>query len=203
MLEATKITGLAISTIILGLSPGPAVFATIGRSFALGLRPAYLFILGITLGDLLFSSLAMLGLAALAATYTPLFLALKIIGGGYLIFLGFQSWRDSGKSDLKLSFHEKGWSLIASGFLLTASNPKDLLFFVGFLPLFVDLKHPDGKEIILASCVIVAAFLTTLSFYAVLASHARKWFESSAAIRRLHQVAGVLMTIAGIAVIVT
>jgi threonine/homoserine/homoserine lactone efflux protein len=198
-----KIVGLAVSAIILGLSPGPAVFATVGRSFALGLRSAYLFILGIVLGDLLFSLMAMLGLAALASTYTPLFLLLKIIGGCYLIVLGVQSLRDSKTPDLKTPAQEKGRNLIASGFLLTASNPKDLLFFVGFLPIFVDLKSPGTWQIVLASCVIVVSFLVTLSFYAVLAHSVRNLFESSVAIRRFRQVAGILMLAAGIAVLRT
>ncbi|MCB1650876.1 MAG: LysE family translocator [Alphaproteobacteria bacterium] len=192
---------LAIATVLLGLSPGPAVFATISRALALGLRPTYLFILGITLGDLCFSLLAMFGLAALAATYTGLFWGLKIIGGGYLVYLGMQNLRIAKKPDFSLSFKEKGWKLVTSGFLLTASNPKDLLFFVGFLPLFVDLEHPNIANIIIASCVIVASFLGTLSFYAILANSARQWFKSERAIHMLHIAAGILMIGAGAAVI--
>jgi threonine/homoserine/homoserine lactone efflux protein len=193
---------LALATMALGLSPGPAVFATIGRSLALGLSPTYLFIFGIILGDLLFSLMAMLGLAAVAGTNTSLFLLLKIIGSCYLIFLGIQSWLDSRTPSFSQTSKESGWKLVISGFVLTASNPKDLLFFVGLLPLFVDLKSPDLWKILLASCVIVASFLVTLSFYAVLANSARKWFESNVTIRRVHQIVGVLLIAAGVTVIV-
>jgi threonine/homoserine/homoserine lactone efflux protein len=87
--------------------------------------------------------------------------------------------------------------------MLTASNPKDLLFFVGFLPVFLDLQDPDPFEIFIASIVIVISFLATLSFYAVLASHARQWFKSKKSIIFLHRIAGTLMIGAGLFVIFT
>ncbi len=194
-------TALAVATIILGLSPGPAVFATIGRALNLGLRSTYLFIAGIIAGDLLFSLMAMLGLAVLAQKFAVLFIALKIIGGGYLVYLGIQSWRASSKIDVSVAVKENGWKLVTSGFLLTASNPKDLLFFVGFLPLFVDLKDGSFGEFFTASVVIVLSFLATLSFYAIAAHAVRGWFKNEKPVRILNKIAGTLMIGAGFVVI--
>jgi len=194
--------GLCLATIVLGLSPGPAVFATVGRALGTDMKSVYLFILGIILGDLAFSLIAMLGLAALAAAWTPLFVVLKIVGGGYLVYLGVMSLKRSKKPELKMEYKERGWKLVTSGFFLTASNPKDLLFFIGFLPAFVDLKHPQFMQMFVASWVIVFSFLATLSFYALAANGARRWFQNENSIRILHGVAGVLMICAGVFVIV-
>ena len=192
--------GLFVATAILGLSPGPAVFATIGRSLGQGQKPVFLFIIGIILGDLVFSLMAMLGLAALAATYGSIFTAVKIIGGLYLMYLGVQSWRDSNKAKIKTAYDEQGWKLVTSGFLLTASNPKDLLFFVGFLPAFMDLKAATFTDMFTASVIIVAAFIITLSFYALLAAQVRKKFSNERSIRLLHKIAGVMLVGVGIMV---
>jgi threonine/homoserine/homoserine lactone efflux protein len=196
-----SMAGLFVATVVLGLSPGPAVFATVGRSLGTNIRSVGLFISGIVLGDLLFSMIAMLGLAGLAAAYAPLFATLKIAGGGYLVWLGAQSLRRSGRPGLKLEYDERGWQPVASGLMLTASNPKDLLFFVGFLPAFVNLKTPHWSEMIAASCVIVVAFLMTLSLYALAASRAREAFRNEKSIRALHAVAGLLMIGAGLFVV--
>jgi threonine/homoserine/homoserine lactone efflux protein len=196
-----SIMALALATAILGLSPGPAVFATIGRSLSLGLSQTYLFITGIILGDVFFSLLAMGGLAALATHYASVFIALKVLGGGYLIYLGGQSLASSKHSELFLNYTEKGPKLIASGFLLTASNPKDLLFFVGFLPLFVNMKTIDIGQAVLVSVVIALAFVMTLSLYAVAANYVRAFFKAGNATLWLHRIAGVLMIGVGIGVI--
>lgn len=196
-----SVTALALATVILGLSPGPAVFATIGRSLSLRLGQTYLFITGIILGDIFFSLLAMSGLSALAIHYAPVFVALKIIGGGYLIYLGIQSLADTKYSELSMNFTEKGSCLVASGFLLTASNPKDLLFFVGFLPLFIDLKISSVGQMMLASGVIALAFTVTLSFYVLVASYARALFKSGDTVLWLHRITGILMIGVGVSVI--
>jgi threonine/homoserine/homoserine lactone efflux protein len=202
-MDLHSLTALAIATIILGLSPGPAVFATIGRSLSTGLGATYLFITGIILGDLLFSLMAMLGLAALATHYAGLFTTLKILGGGYLIYLGFLSFKTAQQSNTIQTYTETGVKLIASGFLLTASNPKDLLFFVGFLPLFMDLKNAGIAEMSIASIVICLSFILTLSFYALVANSVRAWFKSGRAVVWLHRVAGVLMLGVGVGVILS
>jgi threonine/homoserine/homoserine lactone efflux protein len=195
-------TSLALATAILGLSPGPAVFATIARSLSLGLGRTYLFIAGIIFGDILFSLLAMRGLATLAARQSLIFTGLTMLGGGYLIYLGVQSLYHLKKGpEPPRNDSEKPTQLIVSGFLLTASNPKDLLFFVGFLPLFIDLTIANTGDMLLASSVIALSFLATLSLYAIAANYVRILFKSENIILWLHRIAGLLMMGVGIAVI--
>ena len=197
-----SLIALAIATALLGLSPGPAVFATIGRALSQGLGATYLFIIGIIIGDLVFALLAMLGLAAVATSYGILFLAIKILGGSYLIYLGFKSWKHAKSKKLEKEFKESGFKLVSSGFLLTASNPKDLLFFISFLPAFMDLENTSLADMAIASIVIMVTFLATLSFYALLAHRMRIMLKDENKLTLLNRAAGIMLIGVGIFVII-
>ncbi len=197
----SSLIALALATALLGLSPGPAVFATIGRALTQGLAATYIFITGIIIGDLVFALLAMLGLAALASHYSIIFFLLKIIGGGYLIFLAFKSWQHAKVKKQDTEYTEAGWTLFSSGFLLTASNPKDLLFFIGFLPAFMDLENSNFIDIVLASLVIIITFFFTLSAYALTAHRVRTLFKDDVILTYLNRVSAILLFGVGVLVI--
>lgn len=191
---------LALATIVLGLSPGPAVFATMARALSRPLPHVYLFILGIVTGDFVFAMLAMFGMAAVAGAYAPVFTLLRVAGGAYLVYLGVHSWRDSAKATLRQVTRESSVRLFLSGFLLTGGNPKDLLFFVGFLPLFVNLKTAGTGTMALAAGVIVMSFVGTLSVYAIGAAALKRWIQNERVLAGMHRVAGIVMGGVGLAV---
>lgn len=193
---------LVIATALLGLSPGPAVFATIARAINLGLGRTYIFIAGIVAGDFLFALLAMLGLAALVSQFNTAFFALKMIGGLYLIYLGYKAWQTAGKARKEdIVQQENGWKLFLSGFLLTSSNPKDLLFFVSFLPAFVNLNTPSLKSLIIPALLIVVTFIVTLSVYALGAYKIRTWLNNKKSVFWLNRIAAITMTAVGLAIL--
>ncbi len=191
---------LMLAVLAVGLLPGPAVFAIVSLTLTRGLAPAFLFILGIITGDAVFAWVVMAGLAGLATTWPFVFMALKGIGGAYLIFLGVQSWRKTSGPTMRAQRSEKGLALMGSGFVLTASNPKDLLFFGGFLPLFVDLSRADGGDIALAVGIIVGVFFLTASFYALCAHAARRFFANPTALLWLQRGAGLVLVGLGLTV---
>lgn len=166
------------------------------------LARVYLFILGIVVGDAVFAMLAMGGLAILAQQFAMIFKVLKIVGGAYLIYLGARSWNSSTKIVIRDVGSESAARLFSSGFLLTSGNPKDLLFFVGFLPLFIDLHTATFLQMALAASVIVGAFLVTLSVYAIGGASVKHIFSSERAVVWLHRIAAVMMCCVGIAVII-
>lgn len=165
------------------------------------LNRVYLFIAGIIAGDALYALLAMVGLAVLAQKFTLIFLLLKMVGGAYLIYLGIKSWSNSSQPHYRTAQHENAFQLFCSGFFLTSSNPKDLLFFVGFLPLFIDLKTAGFSRMGIATLVIVLMFVSTLSFYAVGAAYVKHWFQNERAVIWFYRAAALLMCGVGIAVI--
>lgn len=204
MIDIPAMLGLVTATALLGLSPGPAVFATIARAINLGLAQTYLFIAGIVVADFVFAMLAMLGLATLISQYEPAFIALKIAGGLYLLYLGWKAWRSAGQSRKDQAVPpERGWQLFVSGFLLTASNPKDLLFFVSFLPAFVNLESPTLGSLVLPAALIVVTFIGTLSVYALGAYKVRAWLSNDKSVFWLNRIAAVTMAGVGVAVLVS
>lgn len=181
MTDILNIPGLALATFILGISPGPAVFATLSVALSHSRQSVILFIIGILMGDILFASLAMMGLGAIANEIPAVLLAIRILGGFYLIYLGIWAWP---KKQMLETVNDNipvqtiplaSPHMFLAGFILTAGNPKDLLFFVTFLPAFIDLQHAGPAHIIMATLTIAGAFLVTLSLYAGAAQIARRY----------------------------
>ncbi len=118
-----------------------------------------------------------------------------------MIYLGITNLKQAKTRKIRDKFSEKGWKLYLSGFLLTSSNPKDLLFFIAFLPAFMDLENTALADMIIASIVIAVTFFLTLSFYALLADRMRRIFKSEKALTLLNRIAGVLLIIVGILIL--
>ncbi len=193
---------LVAATAVLGLSPGPAVFATLARSICLPLRMTFIFILGIVFADFVFAMLAMGGLALLVSQHAEYFMMLKYAGAAYLFYLGVRAiFSKSSVRDIEKIEGESPRKLFMSGFLLTAGNPKDLLFFVSFLPAFIDLKNADALQMAIAAALIVVTFIATLSFYAGLVSWARQWLKSPIIMAWLDKIAGFILILVGLAII--
>jgi threonine/homoserine/homoserine lactone efflux protein len=199
-LESTA--ALAAAIFVLAVTPGPGVFAVVARALAEGLRATLPFVFGIILGDLVYLVLAALGLSVIATRYTDVFSVVKILGGLYLVYLGVQTWRAAKHADTVLvppvSRHGAGRFL--SGFTLTLGNPKAAIFYVAFLPAFLDLGALDAIDLVVAGCIVSVMLFCVLAGYAYLAARARTMFKSSRAVKNLHRGAGALMVGAGGAV---
>jgi len=193
---------LMIATAILGLSPGPAVFATVARSINLPFKRTAFFIAGIVFGDFVFAMMAMGGLAVLVSQHQTLFQILRCVGGGYLLYLGMMALVSKATvKEIQSVAPESRLKLMTSGFLLTAGNPKDLLFFVSFLPAFIDLKTAGAEQMAMAAAVIVVTFVATLSFYAALISVVGKWLRNPKTLFWLERMAGVILIAVGLIVL--
>src|SRR5438105_1230262 len=132
------------SGLLLNLTPGQDTFYIIGRSIAQGRRAGVLSVLGITSGCVVHTLAAAFGLSAILATSVRAFLVVKFVGAAYLGYLGVRlivdrSRPEAGLIDLP---RESGWAIYRSGVLTNVLNPKVALFFMAFLPQFVDPATP-------------------------------------------------------------
>lgn len=193
---------IALAIFVFGLTPGPGVFAIVARALALGFRPTLIFILGIITGDLVYLVFAALGLSVIASQYAEAFSFVKIGGGLYLVYLGVQTWRSAKNGDTGLTpvFESSKARGYLSGLSVTMGNPKVVVFYVAFLPAFVDLGSLGWVDLVAVSGVVITSLLASLLFYAGLASKARDFFRSVRAVRNLRRGAGGLMIGAGGAV---
>jgi threonine/homoserine/homoserine lactone efflux protein len=195
---------LILAVFILGVTPGPAVFATMARAMASGLRPALAFSSGVVLGDIVLMLLAVFGLAAVAQAMGDWFVAVKIAGGLYLVWLGWKLWTtepEEPRPDRLVAARQFRRNL-AEGFVLTLGNPKAIAFYAAFLPTFIELRTITAVDIAVIAAVIAGVLTTTNMTYGVLAARARLLFKSRRAMRNFNRGAGTMMIGAGVAVAV-
>lgn len=133
------------SGLLLNLTPGQDTFYIIGRSMAQGRRAGVLSVLGITSGCAVHTLAAAFGLSAILATSVRAFLVVKFVGAAYLGYLGLRLLFDrtpSGAGLVEMPL-ESDWTIFRSGVLTNVLNPKVALFFMAFLPQFVDPATPS------------------------------------------------------------
>ncbi len=140
MLDSVQALGFLAAAVLITLSPGPDNLMILGLGLSRGRRSGMAFGLGCALGCLSHTILAALGISAAIAASPLLFTALKLAGGAYLVWLGIGALRSSGamRIDGAVGGNESLAVLFRRGLLANAINPKVVLFFLAFLPQFVD-----------------------------------------------------------------
>ncbi|HEY5835191.1 LysE family translocator [Streptomyces sp.] len=184
-------------SLVLVLIPGPSVLFVLGRALALGRRAALGSVLGNSVGAYALAGLVSVGLGEVVARSVAVFVALKLAGAAYLVFLGVKAWRhrraltvgaaagDAGPREGARGDARTVWE----GFVVGVTNPKTMVFFAAVLPQFVDrgAGHPREQMLLLALVFTVIALVCD-SVWAVTAAAARAWFAKSP--RRLAAVGG-------------
>lgn len=162
------------SGILLNLAPGPDTAYILGRSVAQGRAAGIASALGITVGSIFHTCAAALGLSAFLATSAWAFSAIKLIGGGYLIFLGIKLILERGQQFRVPSGFSRSNSGAAfrQGILTNLLNPKVALFFLAFLPQFID---PSSTAKIPAFLALGLTFVTTGTIWCVILA----WFAAA------------------------
>jgi len=183
-------------------SPGPGTFAVVARALGSGFSHAFSMSLGMVLGDLIFLLMAIFGLNAIAQMMGDIFVIVKYIGGLYLIYLGIKIFLSKpSTSSIKSSTSKSLAKDFLSGFLICISNPKVILFYLGFLPTFVDLATLSTGDVFLVSSLVVAILTLVLGGYSYFASKARKAIKKPRTQTIMNRFAGSIMFGAGTALI--
>lgn len=180
-------TAFVVASVILAVTPGPAVFYIVTRSVAHGRRSGLASVAGVAVGNLGNAIGASLGLAALFAVSSLAFTVVKYLGALYLIWLGVQALRakpvDAGAIEASVDRAAAG-RIFTDGFVVALLNPKTAIFFAAFLPQFV-ASHtaPVTQTIALGVIfVLVASFTDTL--YALTAGSVRPWLRRTTGLAR-------------------
>ncbi len=190
----------AIAIFIFAITPGPGTFALLARALASGATACIPMTLGMAISDIMYLVLATLGLSAIAENYAGLFTAIRFIGAAYLLYLGWKMWTANVDTHLeKDKSKARSWlSGFIQGFLISASNPKVILFYIAFLPTFIDLSSLAHQDIVLLSFITLFALTAGLMLIALAASQVRQYLKSPKAIKRLNRTAGGIMIGAGL-----
>jgi RhtB (resistance to homoserine/threonine) family protein len=167
--------GLFVVTgVLLNLTPGPDTLYILGRSVAQGREAGVMSALGISLGSICHTCAAALGLSAILAASAQAFTAIKLLGGAYLVFIGVKMILGQ-RRELALPSHFRRRTSIAAfrqGVLTNILNPKVALFFLAFLPQFI---NPASNMKIAAFIILGLTFVTTGTIWCLVLA----WFASS------------------------
>ncbi|MEY2440374.1 MAG: hypothetical protein QOI34_1759 [Verrucomicrobiota bacterium] len=162
------------SGILLNLTPGPDTAYILGRSIAQGRSAGFASALGIMVGSIFHTCAAALGLSALLGTSALAFTIIKLIGGAYLLFLGIKMVLDRREQlHLAASFRRSTTAAaFRQGVLTNILNPKVALFFLAFLPQFID---PASTTKVPAFLVLGFTFVTTGTIWCLILA----WFAAA------------------------
>ncbi|MFD7306659.1 LysE family translocator [Promicromonospora sp. NPDC059942] len=187
------LAAFVVASVILIVIPGPSVLFVVGRSLSLGRPGGLLSVLGNELGALPLVAAVALGVGTVVAESIVAFTVLKLLGAGYLVYLGVQAIRHrrdgvepDGEGPDGVGHSAPGrrtpsrWAILRQGFVVGVTNPKTIVFFVAALPQFVDVRAGQVPlQMMVLGLVFTLVALVFDSLWAVLAGAARTWFASS------------------------
>ena len=168
---------VAASSILLAI-PGPTILLVISYALGHGRKVASATVAGVALGDFTAMTASMLGLGALLATSAAIFTVLKWVGAAYLIWLGIKLWRapiatETADGTMAVPA-ENPLKIFLHTYVVTALNPKSIVFFVAFLPQFLDLSRPLFNQMLIFETTFLVLATLNATLYALMASAARQ-----------------------------
>lgn len=192
----------AAATAVLLVIPGPTILTVISYSLSHGRRANVALVAGVALGDSTALVLSLVGLGAVLATSAMLFTAVKWAGGLYLIYLGVRMQRGGavalpaeGETPAHLDGHGR---VLLNTWLVTALNPKGIIFFIAFLPQFLRPGPDVAAQLWVLAITFVVLATINAALYAVFAASARRFLSTPRALRGFNLAGGTLLTAAGI-----
>jgi len=194
MPEASTFLLFAAASLAFLAIPGPSVFYIVARSLAQGRRAGVTSMLGVQAGGLVHVVAAAFGVSAIIASSATAFTIVKYAGAAYLVLLGLRKLLARGDEDpeVVLGAPATGRRLFWQGAIVNIFNPKTALFFLAFLPQFVDSSAgPVAPQMLVLGTVLVGLGVVSDGTYALVAAGAgRKLRETAAARRRLERLSG-------------
>lgn len=197
----TWIAFVAASAVLLVI-PGPTILLVVSYALGRGWKVAAPVAVGVALGDLTAMTLSMLGVGALLASSALLFTAVKWIGAGYLVWLGVKLWRAGATLEAEARTEPvAARRMLAHAWLVTTLNPKSIVFFVAFLPQFLDPARPFWPQMAIFEATFVLLAFANAFGYALLAARARRLARNPRAIRLVNRAGGTALIAAGVAAV--
>jgi threonine/homoserine/homoserine lactone efflux protein len=183
MISSGQLLGFAVASFVLIVVPGPGVLFVIGRALAHGRRTAITTAAGHAAGNYVVAGCVALGLGTLLQRSAQAFVAVKLAGAVYLIWLGVQAVRHRGELASAMSGvvpARAGWPALRDGFVVGVTNPKAFILFGAILPQFVNrgAGHVPAQMLLLA-LVSVSIGVVSDSTWGLAASGVRAWFARS------------------------
>ncbi|MEV4744850.1 LysE family translocator [Streptosporangium sp. NPDC049248] len=209
----SSLPAFVLAVVLISASPGPAMALILRRAALRGFSGAVPTVLGLEAGLYLWALLAAAGLAALVAASEVAFLVLRVVGAGFLLYLGIRAWRSAWRGRGTSGAAEEvadpapgaaltWWKAFGEGSVVMLANPKAAAFMIALYPQFVPAGRPlFATTALLAVLQVVIETLLYLALAAVI-GRAGAWFRRPVVRRRLDAVSGTVLVVLGLRVAV-
>ncbi|MEM7209784.1 MAG: LysE family translocator [Pseudomonadota bacterium] len=193
----------AIAATIIVIIPGPTILLVVAQSVRHGSRATVPLTLGVMCGDAVALVMSLLGLGAILATSAVLFTAVKWVGAAYLIYLGISMWRSPVQENSKNVTQQeplprRSRALFMHAFVVTTFNPKGIVFFMAFLPQFVNPAGDVVWQLVILGSTFVVIGTINAALYAVFAGALKKFLARESAQRWFNRGGGTALIGAGV-----
>jgi threonine/homoserine/homoserine lactone efflux protein len=191
----------ALALIVAAGSPGPSIAALVARVLTNGFRDVLPFLAAMWLGEALWLTCAVTGLAVVAHRFSMAFIALKFLGVGYLLFLAWKMWRAPTEvSKKELPSSESPWRMFAAGFMVTLGNPKIMVFYLALVPTILDLRSVGTVAWAELTATMLVVLMSVDLGWALLAARARQLLRSHRAVKIANRTSATMMAGAAAAI---
>ncbi|WP_428650272.1 LysE family translocator [Roseibium sp.] len=180
-----------VATLIVLAIPGPTIMLVVSYAITQGRKSAFASVMGVGLGDATAAAVSLMGLGAILAASADAFTVLKWIGATYLVWLGIKMWRSRPQvlgsqqvpdvSNRKIFWH---------AYLVTALNPKGIVFFMAFLPHFISPQAPVIPQLTLLGMTFVVLGIVNAAAYALVAAAIGQKLRNPSLLRLVNKVGG-------------
>lgn len=200
MPDSNSLISFAIASFALLVIPGPAVLYIVNRSVSDGRSIGFAAVVGIELGTLMHVLAATAGLSAILAASPSAFNAVKYLGALYLISVGLRTLMRKPASVASLASSMTNFQAFRQGFIINTLNPKVALFFLSFLPQFIDQdKSSNALQALMLGVVFVSCGFITDGTYALTASSLREVLVKGKTLPFIQRyIAGVVFVVLGL-----
>jgi len=180
--------------------PGPTVLLVVSYALGRGKSSGWVTVPGVTLGDFTAMTASLMGAGAILAASATAFTILKLIGAAYLVWLGIKLWRSRPVqepfSDTAPASLER--SMFWHAYVVTALNPKGILFFVAFVPQFVDASAAALPQFAVLEATFVTLAALNVAIWAILSGSLRARSQRPKTLKRVNRVGGSFLIGAGV-----
>ena len=194
VMEPTSLLIFAGALFVAAGSPGPSIAALVARVISKGFRDVFPFLAAMWIGEAIWLSMAVFGLAFVAQTFHLAFVIVKWVGVGYLVYLAWKMWTAPvAVRDGEMPREDSPAKLFLAGMAVTLGNPKIMMFYLALLPTIIDLGAVTvlgWAELTLTMAIVLVAIDLA---WVLAAAQARKLLKSERAMRIANRVSAVTM----------
>ncbi|PWE56146.1 lysine transporter LysE [Metarhizobium album] len=190
----TALFAYCVALFIAAVIPGPGVTALVARALGSGFRETFFMGLGMILGDMVYLTAVILGLAFVAQTFTEAFIVIKFAGALYLVYIAWKLWT-AGLLPQDIAARRSSNPALAllSGLLIALGNPKTMLFYVALAPTLIDIRSIGLQDYAVLLAATFSVLLVVLLPYMALASRARALLKRPRGLQVLNRMAAAIL----------